>query len=197
MGTTTLRRLALLAVVAAAAAVSVAPASANFGLPGACADKLSQPFLPWLDPASYVLAPDGGFEAGAGGWSLEGGARTVAGNEPWHVGAADDSSALALPRGSRATSPELCLSLAHPTVRFFARDTSVLGGLLLVEAEVEIAGVRQFAPLGVVPAGPGFAPTLPLPLLANLTSPVGRLRFTALGGELRIDDVYIDPFKVP
>ena len=38
---------------------------------------------------------------------------------------------------------------------------------------------------------------LPLALLANVTSPSARLRFTALTGDFQIDDVYVDPFKVP
>ena len=40
-----------------------------------------QVFKPWGDLNSYVLAPDGGFEAGGPGWYLGGGAKTVSGNE--------------------------------------------------------------------------------------------------------------------
>ena len=35
-------------------------------------------FSPWGDSHSYVLAGDGGFEAGAKGWTLRGGAARVA-----------------------------------------------------------------------------------------------------------------------
>ena len=67
------RHAALLAILAFAL---VAPASASAGvLPGTCPkERLSQPFLPWLDPMSYVLAPDGGFEDGGQGWRLRNGA---------------------------------------------------------------------------------------------------------------------------
>ena len=43
---------------------------------------VSRPFLPWLDLAWYEAAPDGGFEAGADGWTLSGGAAVVDGGQP-------------------------------------------------------------------------------------------------------------------
>src|SRR5436190_16776021 len=62
-----------------------------------------QVYSPWQDSRNYVLAPDGGFESGASGWSLRNGARAVGGNESFYIhGSADDSS-LALPDGSVAT----------------------------------------------------------------------------------------------
>src|SRR3954454_19655970 len=77
----------------------------------------SQVFLRWLDIANYQPAPDGGFEAGAKGWSLAG-AATVAGNEPWDVGGSADDTALRVPTGGSATSPTFCVGLEHPTARF-------------------------------------------------------------------------------
>src|SRR4051812_1045115 len=70
-----------------------------------CADPAtSRPFLPWLDIASSVPAPDGGFEAGAKAWDLDGGAATVAGNEPYDVGGHADSTALRIHAGGVAES---------------------------------------------------------------------------------------------
>ena len=98
----------------------------------------------------------------------------------------------------------MCIGLFHPTVRFFARNTALLGlGALTVEAEVKAAGLSLFVPVGVVTAGSGFQPTLPFALLANVTSPLAgdhatvRLRFTSVLGTFGIDDVFVDPIKVP
>jgi hypothetical protein len=175
--------------------------SASTGGPlGSCpGQQLSQPFAPWLDRASYTLVDDGGFESGALGWTLKGGAAVVSGNEPWRVRGAGDSRSLSLPAGAQATSPATCIGVLHPTARFFARS---LGGALKVDATITIARISVPVPVGVVVAGSSFAPTLPLPLVANLTAPLAvggatvTLTFTALGGAVQIDDLYIDPFKV-
>src|SRR3712207_6418272 len=47
-------------------------------------ETLERPFLRWLDPARYVLAPDGTFTNGAAGWTRNG-AAVVDDNEPWYV----------------------------------------------------------------------------------------------------------------
>ena len=160
-------------------------------------------FLPWLDLASYVPAPDGGFEAGAKGWDLDG-AATVAGNESFHVGGAADDTSLRIPAGGDATSPTFCVGLEHPTVRFFAKRT---GGTLLSTLRVDVQfedalGVQHSLPTGLVLGGGNWAPSLPTLLVANLLpllpgqhTPV-RLRFVPQGaGAWQIDDVYVDPFK--
>jgi len=180
---------------------SVAAAPADTGSGSDCSPALSQPFLPWLDPSSYFLAPGGDFESGAAGWTLSG-ASVVSGNEPWRVGNGSDSHSLRLPAGASATAPATCIGLADPTVRFFARNTALLGlGTLVVTADISAAGLDVRVPVGVVTGGSSFQPTLPLPLLANLTSSLPgstgtvTLEFTALGGSWQIDDVYVDPFK--
>src|SRR5688500_8183146 len=130
------RRIALVSALLGAFALGAAPA-AHAGLlapsaTGCPTDELTQPFLPWLDPAHYVLAPDGGFEAGASGWTLAD-ASTVAGNEPFHVRSADDRTALELQPGGRATSPAMCVGIKHPTLRLFARHDGPLLSTLRVD----------------------------------------------------------------
>jgi hypothetical protein len=199
----TARRLLCIPFVALGAVLLTATwtAEARAGMIAGCpGQQLSQPFLPWLDPADYTLVGDGGFEAGASGWRLSDGASVVSGNEPWQVRDAGDSRSLNLPAGARATSPAVCVDLLQPTVRFFARS---LGGTLQVDATVTVVGgLKLTVPVGGVVPGGTFAPTLPLPLLVNLMAPLFggtgsvALTFSAVGGAVQIDDVYIDPFKV-
>jgi hypothetical protein len=160
--------------------------------------------MPWLDIASYTPAPDGGFEAGAHGWALGGGAAPLAGNEPYRVGGGADSTALRLPAGGSATSPAFCVGLEHPTVRLFAKR---VGGSLLSTLRVDVQfedglGVTRTLPIGLVLGDGRWAPSLPMPIVANLLpllpgahTPVA-LRLVPQGSAAcLVDDVYVDPFK--
>jgi hypothetical protein len=201
----TIRRLAAgAAATAALAAVPAAPASAGLLDAGCTGQPLSQPFLQFVDPFQYTLAPSGNFENGAAGWSLSGGAKVVSGNEPWKVGGSAQASSLLLPAGSSATSPAMCAGLLHPTARLFARRTS--GGLLslstlAVELLYDGGGLVKSAPLGVVTGGTSWAPSLPFVTLAGLplVTADGRariaFRLTPLGGSWQVDDLYVDPYR--
>jgi hypothetical protein len=166
--------------------------------------ELSQPFLPWADPANYTLAPNGGFEQGGSGWSLDGGAAVGSGNESYYVRDAGDTRSLRLPNGSTATSAAMCVGIEHPTLRFFARNTgSPLSTLKVSVLFVDGFGETQSVPIGIVSAGGSWQPTAPmvigvnlLPLLPGERTPVA-FEFTpkGAGGEWRIDDVYVDPYR--
>ncbi len=201
-----LRRIAAAALLALVPALlSAGPATAAEA-PDCEGQQLSQPFLRFLDPALYTPVPDGGLEAAARGWDLREGAAVVAGNESYHVAGADDARSLSLPAGSSATSPPICVSLLHPTVRLFARNGGSPLSTLAVEALVsDGSGLLERVPVGVVLGGLAWQPTLPLPVLANLTAPLAadgnvsvRFRFTPTGalGRWQIDDVFVDPYKV-
>lgn len=197
-------------LVAAAAAAALGAARAPAG--GAAASltvpctgqTLQQPFLAWLDPASYVLAPNGGLESGPTGWTLTGGAAVVAGNEPFRVRGAADARSLALPAGATARSGPMCVGLLHPTLRFFTRDTGPASSRLAVDVVFtdRLGTSRTVRVAAVAPSG-RWAVTLPYLYLANATAlPLltdGTLsvafRFTAVGGSWWIDDVYVDPYK--
>jgi hypothetical protein len=164
-----------------------------------CASQTpEQPFLRWGDRASYVLAPGGSFEPGETGWALRGSASVGSGNEPFTVHGAGESSSLVLAAGGSATSPAQCVGLDHPTLRLFTRGGSLLSALRVEVLFETSVGAVVAAPVGVVTAG-GWAPTLAFPVVANLLPllPNERtavaFRFTALGGDWRIDDVYVDP----
>jgi hypothetical protein len=166
------------------------------------AQTLERPFLRWLDPANYVLVRQGTLEAPSA-WTLSRASR-VAGNEPFFVHGAGERYSLYLPAGSTATTPTQCVGLEHPTLRFFARNTGSLLSVLKVEVLLEDnLGLIKALPIGVVAGTSAWAPTLPMPVIANLLpllpgelTPV-RFRFTpvGLGAAWQIDDVYVDPFR--
>jgi hypothetical protein len=182
-------------VLALLAATAGSPASASLTCSG---QTYTQPFRPWLDLASYVQVPNGSLESSTG-WTLSGGAKLVTGNEPWKVNRATDSRSLQLPSGSSATSPPLCVTLLHPTLRFFATNTGAATTTLEVDAVTTLLGLKVTTPIGLLVGG-AWHPTPTLLFLDNLVSPVTgtvQFRFTPLGSSSgwRIDDVYVDPFK--
>lgn len=195
--------LAVLSLAAAGALARTAPAATTTG----CGPQLfERPFLPWLDPLFYVLAPDGAFEQGAGSWKLASGAKVVSGNEPYLVHGPADMRALSLPSGSSATSPPMCVGVDAPTARLFVVNTgSVLSTLKVEVIHRNVLGLTVTTPVGLLVSGSSWQPSLLLPLfanvlslnvLANRTTQVS-FRFTPLGSSSgwKIDDLYVDPFK--
>ena len=206
------RLLAVATMLVALAAASATPASAG-GSDGSllgCGHEATHPFLRWLDPLPYTLLPGGDFESGAAGWKLSGGARVVDGNEPFDVGGTGGSHSLLLPAGSSATSPPMCMGLVLPVVRYFSTGGNLLS-FMRVEAVYKDPSGRQRS-IDLLPPGlPGksWAPSLPalqlmgllnVLTLDGLTSEIA-LRFTPRGtlfgsGTWRVDDIYVDPWKV-
>jgi hypothetical protein len=191
------------AKVATAGAMAVMGAALFAGSAQACSyTGAVQTFKPWGDVHSYVLAPEGGFETGTAGWTLEGGAATVAGNESYVVNSTTDSHSLALPAGSAVVSPPLCMSLETPVIRMFARNTGDPSSKLKVE-ETYSLGVVHTAAVYTVTAGKTWAPTQELSTMATLAPLLGtivpgaiRVRVSPLDskGQWQIDDFYVDPF---
>lgn len=188
----------------AAAAFSTAPAGA--ALAGGCPERdMSRPFLRWLDPIAYTLVPNGGFESGASGWQLRGGATVVAGNEAFNLSGAGKSS-LYLPSGSSATSPQVCVETLDVFARFVAKNRgTILLSSLKVDAIVRDGEGHTFVlPAGVNTGGSSWQPSLPAVALLNVLGAVNdgnvtvSLRFTpiGLGAKWQIDDVYVDPLKM-
>lgn len=200
MKSRTTRKLATLAT--ATAALMLAPGSANAGALVTTAEKcaaqsLSQVFLPWGDPANYTLHPGGDFEPGSPAWD---GATTAAGNEPWHVADDGDGRSLAMAQGSTVTSPSICVGIEHPTIRFFTKASSTLATLKVEVLFLDGAGTEQSLQIGVVTGNSDWAPTVQTPIVANLLpllpdsrTPVA-FRLTALSGNWKVDDFYVDPY---
>lgn len=162
-----------------------------------------QVFGPWGDRHYYVLAPDGGFEAGGAGWSLHGGAQVVEGNESYYANDAADSRSLSLPPGGSAVSPPICMSLDTPLIRMFARNTGDPSSRLRVEATYRLLGLVRTKAVSTVVAGPSWAPTQQMSTVLTLSTIIGTLipsaiqvRITPLDskGRWQVDDLYVDPF---
>lgn len=208
---TTFRRLALLAlalcVLGAGATASRADASDGSLL--GCGYAAQHPFLRFLDPLPYTLAPDGGFEGGAAGWKLTGGARVVSGNESFAL-SGPGSKSLLIPSGGSATSPPMCVGLLLPVVRFVYQGGNLLSTMKVEAVWTNAAGGQSSIVLLPVVLGgaASWTPTLPLLQLGGalnaltlngLTTNMS-FRFTPKGGlfgsgNWRIDDVYVDPWK--
>jgi hypothetical protein len=190
----------LLSLIAASALLGAGAASARAA--AVCPTQpLNQIFLPWGDPAWYAPVPDSGFEVLPGGWTLRGGAEVAYGNEPFYVRAAGDTHSLSLPSGSSATSGGACVGLGHPTLRLFVRNTGSPDATLTVQVEfTDNRGLTVLTPIGALRAGPDWAPSAPLPVAANLLSPLGVRQVDFVfspadrRGKWAIDDVYVDPY---
>lgn len=193
------RAKALIAVTAAAAAflVLVPSAFADCGYTGA-----TQVFKQWGDSHHYVLAPDGGFENGASGWSLAGGAKVVAGNESHYLRSVDDENSLDLPSGSAATSPPICVALDTPLLRTMVRNTGDPESRLRVEVTYKLLGLVRTTVVTNMRAGSAWvpssyiSPTLGLSTIVGTVLPAAvQVRFRPLdaAGAWQIDDFYVDP----
>jgi hypothetical protein len=161
-------------------------------------------FNPWGDPRYYVLAPDGGFESGASGWSLAGKAAAVDGNESYYLHGPGDRKSLSLPAGSSTGSPPICMAIDTPVFRFMARNGGDPSSRLRVEARYSLLGLLRTNVIANLTAGPEWAPSQPISTVLGLSTLVGTLvpsaieiRFTPLDaqGKWQVDDLYIDPFR--
>ena len=196
------RHSALGAVIAGLSllAVSGAPAQAAVVSTTACdSSTLTQPFAQWGDANYYKVAPGGTFEAGATGWTLSGGAKVVAGSEPFAATGTLGASSLSLPAGGSATSPYTCVNAAYPTIRFFARNTGLLSTVLVQVVYQSVLGLPVTLPVGTVALGGTWAPSAPMltasavpAALSGGTAQVA-LKFTAVTGSSQLDDVFVDP----
>jgi hypothetical protein len=186
--------------------ITALPALAVFaGSAQACSySGAERVFSPWGDQRNYVLAPDGGFEAGGSGWQLNRGAAVVEGNESYYLNDAGDSKLLSLPAGSSAVSPPVCMAIDTPSFRLVARNSGDPASQLRVEAVYKLLGLVRTKTAGTLGGVSTWAPTQSVSTVLTLSTIVGTLipsaieiRFTPLDsrGQWQVDDVYIDPFR--
>ena len=193
-----MRRFGILLVLVVATAIASTAGTAKASLIGGNCGALAPVFAPWGDWSSYYFAPNGGFESGAYGWSLGGGAAVVTqSNEPWYL-AGFGSHALQIPQGGSA-SINVCYGLTYPAVRFLAAGQ---GGPATVHVRVltrSLLGVLSVLDGGTFTTAEGWAPSPQTStLLSSLASLVGtksmQLQFTVEDGTAQIDDLFVDPF---
>ena len=195
---------ALFALIIGLVTATAAPADA--ALLNGCPDQaMSRPFLRWLDPISYTLAPNGGFESGAQGWQLRGGATVASGNESFNLSGAGRYS-LYLPSGSTATSPAMCVETLDVFARYVAKNRGLIAlSSLKVDAIVKDSAGHTFTlPAGVNTGGSSWAPSLPAVALLDVLGLLNDGRVTVsfrfqpigLGAKWQIDDLYVDPLKM-
>jgi hypothetical protein len=189
--------LATLSAIALALGITTAPAHAGLGI--ACPDPTTNPFRHWSDNANYAYLPDGGFEAGAAGWTLSRGARVVHGNEPYFVHTPGERSSLNLPAGSTATSPPMCISLLSSKMRFFVGGSAGSTLQMQVLYNGPLSSLLGILDGGTITSGGTWAPSPELSMLGGVLPLLTRsvqFRFVATAGTPQIDDVYLDPWKV-
>jgi len=203
------KRLSIVIAAAAFALALTGPAQAGLlsgllpGLvspadtPSTCDTSVSQPFKPWSDSHYYVLVPGGSFEQGTAGWKLSGGAKVVSGNEPFFVHSSADKYSLYLPAGATVTTPPMCFAAGDWHVRLFSTGSATIRVKVTVKS---LLGILSVLDGGSVSSSGVWRPSPEVGLLlTNVTGILSTdsisLRFTA-GSAVRIDDIYLDPFKV-
>ena len=181
------------------AAAVLAPAGAAQAATTPCSgEPLQQVFAAWGDSSWYFAAAGGGFEEGAPAWSLSGGAAAAAGTDPFGLGGAGDERSLVLPAGSSATSAPFCIRRDSRTVRWVQRGRK--GSRLAVRVlHVDERATTPGRTLRAVRGEGAWEPSPPvtIPMAGTGLRGNGRanvaLEFTALAGNSRIDDLYVDP----
>ncbi|MGA2010503.1 MAG: hypothetical protein ABSH51_08240 [Solirubrobacteraceae bacterium] len=152
---------------------------------------VSEPFAQWGDTSTYQLIPDGDFESS--GATFAGGAARVAGSEPYAATGVLGQWSVSLPAGGSVTSPSMCLDASEPTLRFFTQGS---GNVL-----VQIVDNGVSIPVGTVSAASRWQPSPVVVTGAPMLGPQSggtaqvSVRLTALSGNPRVDDVFIDPWN--
>jgi hypothetical protein len=192
-------------VTAAVASVAATAGSARANAPvtGCPQAPVSHPFAPWGDSGDYVLAENGGVEAGAAGWSLSGGAGVVEGNETYLAAGASDHRSVRLPGSSSATSAPTCVDGDRPGFRFFAkrRGGSPAGGLDVQVVATDASGNELVSQAGTITPTSDWRPSASMPTMASVFAAAGpadvSFRFKPRGGGVwSIDDIFVDPLRI-
>jgi hypothetical protein len=156
------------------------------------------PFTQWGDKGSYYSPANGGFESGADGWTLTGGANVVSGNEPWKVHGASDSNSLQIPSGGTATTT-ICIGQLSPELRFFAVGKAAKITVSLAAPKGPKAPAKLDGGKWTSTGNWNVSPPIST-LLSSLTSKASgnqvQVTFSVSGGTAQIDDLYVDPFAL-
>ena len=165
---------------------------------------MTSPFSHWSDTGRYFSLDNGGFENGSTGWTLNGGAKVVSGNESYHLNSAGDTHSVSLPTGASAQSAATCFDVTAQTVRLMVKGPSSSGAQLKVDAYVLTQtrwgpNIRTVS-TQIVNPGTSWNPSATVTFALGQSQMLAatatvQFTFTALGGPWQIDDVYVDPFQ--
>jgi hypothetical protein len=196
MNRTVLRSSALTLSTALLALAASAPAHATTLDTSMCTNPpLSQSFLPWGDQRYYAPMPGETASSFDGtGWTLTGGAKII--TTTLHDGTT--STVLDLPSGSKAVSPEVCVTSDYPVARGWVRDVKGSEGVFFY---VSYAGTSTWATpknTGQI-HGPGtsWGPVTPVNLQPYNAAGWQPMRITLIPGgntsEFQVSDLELDP----
>ncbi len=135
----------------------------------ACNDtSYEQPFLPWGDPADYVLVPEGTLET-SDAWTLKKKAAVVPYASPFYSGSSGDGYSLFLPSGSEAITPPMCITELHPTIRLFVANSDEIRQRLVIEVLYEdLGGKIKKLKIAKLRGNADWQPSLPVLIQANV-----------------------------
>lgn len=160
-------------------------------------------FARFGDLSDYSPAPNGTFEDATVGWKLGRGASIVTGNE--NLGVTGGKKSLKLGTGATATSPEFCVSEAHPHFRFVAKAGFFMGTYQALVLYRDASGTltqAQFLSSSDTKLFPGIwaaSPISPLatkiPLLQGGKTASVQIVLASLFGGAQIDSVMVDPYR--
>lgn len=175
---------------------ATAEANAKSGSQTTSCGATSTPFTQWGDHGQYYFPGNAGFESGADGWTLNGGATVVSGNEPWFVHSASDSHSLQIPNGGSATTT-ICIDQASPELRFFAigkgaKITISLAATTGPKAAAKLDG-GNWTSTDSWNVSPPIS-TVISSATSTATSNSVQVTFSVSGGTAQIDDLYVDPY---
>jgi hypothetical protein len=170
-------------------------ADCAFGDPG-------QVFLPWGDPSTYSLAPQGDV-SDTSAWSLKN-VSVSSDHDPFTPG----TSSLLLAKGdSEAVTPVMCVSVDHPSLRLFLADR---GGNGKAQLQVKVIyegldGHVHNLPVANLKVSDQWQPSVVIPIGVNLLAAASANGWTPVAFDFKVhglqkdeafalDGVYVDPW---
>lgn len=169
---------------------------------------IENPFTRFGDRRNYVMAPGGSFErTELSGWQLSSFAKRVADVDPVDLGANDGAGMLSLPARASAISPTMCVDLDYPTFRVLTKAVRASDS---AEFKIEVVypdspkpfweELAKFDGKQFTNAGSGWRLTNDMDMKPDLGGKLAgfrrvAFRFTALSGNWRVDDLYVDPTR--
>lgn len=161
----------------------------------------SQPFAALGDLNYYTPVPGSEFNNPPEGWELKGGASVISATHP------DGSAgyALDLPSGSVAVSAPVCVTLAYPTGRLYAKALEGKAGVAIAVSYAETKSESKPKQVGETKNTPGTQGTWQaseafsvLPQLAGKAEETREVRFVLTAGgnstSTLVYGLYVDPW---